>query len=133
MRYLHSPVPSFNMRTAVKDDGVTLDESLFLFFFLSLSLSFFFKMCCETSLYIYKLPTENHCGDYEWCKSTGTHSFSIIKQTSFDFKHSLSCPKRRRMPFHTRYMFKTNNSSGTDIRHHNPFFFFQINLTVESC
>lgn len=39
MQYLHSPITSFNMCTAVKDDGVTLDESLFLFSFLSLSLS----------------------------------------------------------------------------------------------
>lgn len=72
MQYLHSPITSFNMRTAVKDAGVTLDESLFLFSFSNLSslLFFFFKMCFETLLYIYKLPTESRCGDKERCKNT---------------------------------------------------------------
>jgi len=45
MQYLHSPIPSFNMRTAVKDDGVTLDESLFLFSFLSLPRSLLSSKC----------------------------------------------------------------------------------------
>lgn len=72
MQYLHSPITSFNMRTAVKDAGVTLDESLFLFSFFQplLPAFFFFKMCFETLLYIYKLPTESRCGDKERCKNT---------------------------------------------------------------
>lgn len=72
MQYLHSPITSFNMCTAVKDDGVTLDELLFLFsfFFLSLSppLSFssFFKMCSEHSCtfvsYPLRVTVENRSG-----------------------------------------------------------------------
>lgn len=75
MQYLHSPITSFNMCTAVKDDGVTLDESLFLSFFfffplslppLSLSFSYFFKTCSEHSCtfvsYPLRVTAENTSG-----------------------------------------------------------------------
>lgn len=118
MQYLHSPITSFNMRTAVKDAGVTLDESLFLFSFSNLSsLLFFSSKCvlrrsCTFVSYQLRVAVETRSG----AKTQG-HDFYIAKQRLNDFKHSLNCSDRGGRSFHCivmKYMLKADNSNRTD-------------------
>lgn len=118
MQYLHSPITSFNMRTAVKDAGVTLDESLFLFSFSQPPLPAFFpskcvlRRSCTFISYQLRVTVETRNG----AKTQG-HDFYIAKQRLNDFKHSLHCPDRGGRSLHCivmKYVLKADNSNRTD-------------------
>lgn len=71
------------MCTAVKDDGVTLDELLFLFFFfpslspLSLSFSSFLKTCSEHSCTFVSYPLRVTVENMSGAKVQGQTVFTL--------------------------------------------------------
>lgn len=109
MQYLHSPITSFNMCTAVKDDGVTLDESLFLFsFFSSLSPPLSHSLLsskCVLNILVHLQVTHWESlwriGVVQKCRDT---QFLHYKTKAAWFQTFPKLLKRQRMPFHTMVM-----------------------------